>query len=89
MTPPPHHDDSATGEEGESGPPDLGPELRELLGHGGDLEGRTARSLDRRLRSGSAAGLALELLGVGWSTAKEILSDRPIGADGEPGDDHG
>ncbi len=84
---PDDHTDS-TGEE-DVELPELTADLHRLLGPGDDLGGRTAQGLDRRLRSGSASSLALELLGVGWWTAREILSDGTVPADGERGDRNG
>lgn len=90
-TPPPHHDDRDGDPERdeEAGIPTLTSDLQRLLGPTEDIGGRTAQGLDRRLRSGSASSLALELLGLGWWTAREILSDGAVPADGERGDRDG
>jgi len=75
--------------DGSTDMPTLTADLQHLLGGGGDVGGRTAEGLERRLRSGSTSSLALELLGVGWWTAREILSDGRVPADGERGDRDG
>jgi hypothetical protein len=76
-------------DEDDLGMPTLTSDLRQLLGAGDDVGGRTAERLDRRLRSSSTSSLALELLGIGWWTAREILTDGHVSADGEPGDRDG
>lgn len=69
--------------------PTLGDDLQALLAPSGNLEGRTAKGLDRRLRSGSFGSLALDLLGTGWFTACVILTEADCGADGERGEQDG
>jgi hypothetical protein len=61
----------------------LGLHLRALLAPEDDLGKVTTHEVDRALRGRSVFGTALELLGVGWVTAREVLSDGAAAADGE------
>jgi hypothetical protein len=53
----------------------LGAQLRELLDPEQDVRRRTADDVDRTLRSRSTFSAALDLLGVGWWTARSVLGD--------------
>jgi len=58
-------------------------QLRALLDPSDGLSGRTALDVDRALRARSPLTAALDLLGLGWWTAKTLLTDDPQRADGE------
>lgn len=53
----------------------LSAQLRELLDPEAGLRERTAQDIDRSLRGRSSVGAAMELLGLGWWTAKALLGD--------------
>lgn len=68
---------------------DVGASLRALLEAPQGIERRTADVVDRSLRGRSGLDLGLDLLGLGWWTARTILTDDPPPADGEgEGNDH-
>lgn len=58
--------------------------LRALFDPGSDLTERTATDVDRALRSRDSLGAALELLGVGWWTARALLTESTRSADRDP-----
>jgi hypothetical protein len=58
--------------------------LQALLDPGGDLTERTASDVDRALRARDSVGAALELLGVGWWTARALLTEATRPADRDP-----
>jgi hypothetical protein len=62
----------------------LSDQLRALLDPDGDLRRRTASDVDRSLRSTDTLGAALELLSVGWWTARTVLTDDHRPADRGP-----
>jgi hypothetical protein len=53
----------------------LSAQLRELLDPAAGLRERTAQDIDRSLRGRSSLTAALDLLGLGWWTAKALLGD--------------
>lgn len=53
----------------------LSAQLRELLDPAAGLTERTAEDIDRSLRGRSGLTAALDLLGLGWWTAKALLGD--------------
>jgi hypothetical protein len=61
----------------------LGEHLRALLAPDQDLERHTTHHVDRTLRGRSVLGTGLDLLGLGWLTMRELLTDEPRRADGE------
>lgn len=61
----------------------LGAHLRELLAPEVDLGRQTTHHVDRTLRARSVLATGLDLLGVGWLTMRELLTDEPSRADGE------
>ncbi|MFZ4517867.1 MAG: hypothetical protein ACOYOP_05740 [Microthrixaceae bacterium] len=61
---------------------DLGASLRALLDPPGDIRNRTTDVVGRSLSGGSVFAVATDLLGLGWRTARTILSDDPAPADG-------
>jgi len=79
----PQPDDAWLDRELDADPGVLGLHLRELLAPEEDLGRVTTNEVDRTLRSRSVLGTALDLLGVGWLTAREVLSDGRAAADGE------
>jgi len=62
---------------------DLRADLRILLDPGHELLGRTAAEVDRTLRSRDTVGAALDLLTLGWWTARAVLTDDRRPADAE------
>ncbi len=60
---------------------ELALQLRALLDPDDDLGARTAQDVDRALRSRNTMGAALDLLGVGWWTARALLTDDHRPAD--------
>ena len=58
--------------------------LQALFDPGSDLNERTATDVDRALRSRDSVGAALELLGVGWWTARALLTEATRSADRDP-----
>lgn len=64
--------------------PQLTSQLRTLLDPDADLATRTASDVDRALRSRDTLGAALELLGLGWWTARALLTDDTRSADRDP-----
>lgn len=69
--------------------PRLRDELRQLLDPGTDLQRRASDDIDRTLRGRSFLTTGLDLIGLGWWTAKEMLRDDRPHADGEVEDDDG
>ena len=77
----------------------LSAQLRELLDPAAGLSERTATDIDRSLRGRSSLTAALDLLGLGWWTAKALLGDdravdggpelRTLSADPEHADPEG
>ncbi len=77
----------------------LSSQLRELLDPAAGLRERTAQDIDRSLRGRSSVTAALDLLGLGWWTAKALLGDdraedrdrrpRTLSADPERADPEG
>ena len=73
----------------------LSAQLRELLDPAAGLSERTATDIDRSLRGRSSLTAALDLLGLGWWTAKALLGDdggqalRTLSADPERADPEG
>jgi len=61
----------------------LGHRLRELLAPEDDLFSQTTHQVDRTLRARSALAVGMDLLGLGWLTMRELLTDEPSRADGE------
>jgi hypothetical protein len=61
----------------------LGEHLRALLAPDEGLERHTTHHVDRTLRGRSVLGTGLDLLGLGWLTMRELLTDEPRRADGE------
>ena len=61
----------------------LGESLRALLAPDADLGRLTTRHVDRALRGRSVIGTGLDLLGLGWLTMSELLTDERRPADGE------
>lgn len=53
----------------------LSSQLRALLDPAAGLKERTAQDIDRSLRGRSGLTAALDLLGLGWWTAKALLGD--------------
>jgi hypothetical protein len=62
----------------------LGTQLRALLDPGGERRARTAADVDRALRSRNTLGATLDLLSVGWWTARTLLTDDRSPADRGP-----
>lgn len=60
---------------------DLALHLRALLDPDETFGERTANDVDRALRSRNTLGAALDLLGVGWWTARALLTDDHRPAD--------
>lgn len=92
-TPPPPEEDGPPGTAGppdedlldrelRTGPGDLGASLRALLEPPGDIRDRTSDVIGRSLTGTSTFAVAADLLGLGWRTARTILSDDPAPADG-------
>jgi len=67
----------------EASPEDLRTDLRTLLDPGHELQHRTVAEVDRALRSRDTVGAALDLLTVGWWTARAVLTDDRRPADAE------
>lgn len=61
----------------------LGPRLAQLFGPTHDVRADTARRVDDSLRHDSALATGLDLLGLGWRTALELLTDNGADADGD------
>jgi hypothetical protein len=59
----------------------LGAPLRALLDPDGSLTDRTTLDVDRALRGRSALSTGFELLGLGWHTARTLLSEPAPPAD--------
>jgi hypothetical protein len=62
----------------------IGLSLRALLEPPGDIERRTASTVDRALHGRSALSIGMDLLGLGWRTVATILTDEAVRADEEP-----
>ena len=62
---------------------ELGEQLRALLAPASDLGRQTTHHVDRARRGRSVLGTGLDLLGLGWFTVRELLTDAPRPADGE------
>ena len=60
---------------------ELASQLRALLDPDATFGERTANDVDRALRSRNTLGAALDLLGVGWWTARALLTDDHRPAD--------
>ena len=63
----------------------LGHRLRELLAPEADLGRQTTHQVDQTLRARSVMATGMDLLGLGWLTMRELLTDEPPRADGESG----
>lgn len=61
----------------------LGAHLRELLAPEDDLGRQTTHQVDRTLRARSVLATGLDLLGLGWLTMRELLTEEHLRADGE------
>ena len=61
----------------------LGDRLRELLAPEEDLGRQTTHQVDQTLRARSVMATGMDLLGLGWLTMRELLTDEPTRADGE------
>lgn len=55
--------------------------LRTLLDPDADLGTRTVKDVDRALRGRNTLGSTLDLLGIGWWTARALLTDDHAPAD--------
>ena len=77
----PDLDESALDRELADDDAELSEQLRALFGPVEDLGTRTAQDVDRALRSRNTFGAALDLLGVGWWTARSLLTDDHRPAD--------
>ena len=64
-------------------PTTLRADLRTLLDPDRELGRRTATEVDRALRSRDTVGAALDLLTLGWWTARAVLTDDRRPADAE------